>query len=182
MMEPTDEMSPGPLRPGDISGPKDEAELAERRIEQTLALSSFWSHMVVLAVVTAGGVGMFVQLFNYSERARQFPMVTLIAMFLMVVIRTVQVIIVARRDGEPPRDRSRLTRETVMVGWVIAMGVSVVLFGLIPGSMLFLVAYLAVHRPAGLVVSVLVTLGLWLGVYLLFIQLLNLPLRPGILF
>ena len=181
MAEAPDELSPGPLGPGDSAG-LDEEALSARRIEQALSLSSLWAHVALLAVVTVGTVMMLVDLSNYSERARQFPFLTLVATLVMVAIRLVQVIVVARRDGEPPRDRSRLRREAVMLSWVVGMGVAVVLFGLIPGAMLFLVAYLAVHRPAGLLTSVIVLVGLWAAVYVLFVQVLNLPLRPGVLF
>lgn len=66
--------------------------------------------------------------------------------------------------------------------WTPRLQPSPILLGIIPGAALFLAAYLGVHRPVKLWAGAIVVVFTWLAVQGLFVQLLNLPFRPGMLF
>jgi hypothetical protein len=174
--------TPAPERSSSGAGPGADHTTEDRQREVILGFSGLKAHLVLIALWFVGTGILIAESFGYAERARAFPLLTLGTMVLLLVIRTAQVVRTDRRLGSPTTPRSRIVRELVLLGWLVIAWVGVVLFGLIPGAMAFLIAYLAVHRPVGRVASVLVVVGLWGAVYVLFVQVLNLPLRPGILF
>lgn len=173
---------PAPERSSSGAGPGPDRSPQDRQREIILGFSGLRAHLVLIGLWFVGTGLLIVESYGYAERARAFPLLTLGTMLLLLGIRTAQVIRTDQRLGSPSTPRSRLVREIVMLGWLVVAWAGVVLFGLIPGAMAFLIAYLAVHRPVGRFASALVVVGLWGAVYVLFVQVLNLPLRSGILF
>jgi hypothetical protein len=184
MPEPlSDEVSPGTLGPGAPSDEPIAAEEVERFvIDQVFAYSRLWSHLVLLGLLALGIFLAFQEMAGYAERARQFPAVTFVVGLVMIAIRAVHLVAVARRDGQPSSEPGRLGREAVMVGWLVALAFALVLLGVIQGAITFLIVYLLVHRPVRLWVTAVVVASVGLSVHVLFVEVLNLPFRPGLLF
>lgn len=170
---------PAPEPSGSGAGPEPEVESAR---EHVLGSSSLAAHLVLLAVWLGGTAFLAQEAINYNQRSRAFPLLTFAVMAALVLVRVAQVIVGARRYGAAGPSRERLFRETVMLGWLAAAWVLVLLFGLIPGSIAMLAAYLAVHRPTGLVRSVITVVGVYVAVRILFVEVLNLPMQSGLLF
>ena len=171
---------PAPEPSGSGAGPDAEADRAAR--ELALGTSSLAAHLVLIAVWLAGTFLLYQEVVTYNLRSRAFPLWTFAAMTVLVLVRLIQVVRAARRYGAKGPSRERFLHELVMIGWLIVAWVLVALIGLIPGSIALLAAYLLVHRTTTLVRTAIIIAVVFVVVRLIFVEVLNLPLQPGILF
>ena len=172
--------SPASEPSGSDAGPS--APAGEPGRDIVLGMAGLRAHILILAAWLAGTAVLYVEAFEYNERARAFPVITFVTMAALVLARTGQVLRATRRFSASGVDRSRLVREATMIGWLVVAWVLVLLIGLIPGSTVLLTAYLAVTRPVSPLRILLIVVAVFVAIRVMFVELLNLPLQPGLLF
>lgn len=133
-------------------------------------------------LLLAGTVAVAVHTLGYSEKARAFPLLTLIAMGGLLVLQELLLLRKMRsRARAEHRGPSTLGRELRVVGWIALLAVSVLLLGLMVGTLSFLALYLSMARAARPRFVALIVVLAAVGLFELFVTLLHVRLPGGLL-
>jgi hypothetical protein len=137
----------------------------------------------VIVILLAGIGGLAHATLGYSEKGRLFPLLTLGVMALLVLVQGLLLFAEIRQGRNQVRTMgpSTFRRELAVVGWIVALALAVLMFGLMAGVGLFLAAYLMVTRALGPIQVAVFVLVALLGLYGLFVSVLSLQLPGGLL-
>lgn len=140
------------------------------------------SRGLAVLILLAGTIALAAHTRGYSDKARDFPLLTLAVMGGLLVLQGILLLFELRRQA-PAADRgpSTLGRELKVAGWIGLLGVSVFLLGLMVGAVTFLALYLAANRAARPVIIALIVVLSAAGLYGLFVTMLQVRLPGGLL-
>jgi TctA family transporter len=119
--------------------------------------------------------------------ARLMPQTAAVAGAVVVLVGIVAMLrprirgVVFLPAGAPQERISTYRRLAVQLAWLMGVLVAVQVFGMLPALGLFMLLYMLFVGRVGWVTAVLITLVLWVGMYLLFNTLLHVPWPPSYL-
>ncbi len=140
--------------------------------------------LVVLLVV------FFIALIGYKPVARRAPLVVMVPLSLMVlgeVVRTTKRLRSVKRKNStqtilPKLDKKKLKRAILILAWLIILLVMIYFAGHIGGIALFLFVFLKFVSEEPWKISVGVSAGVTLGLYILFEKILLISLYRGAIY
>lgn len=136
---------------------------------------------VVVLALLAGLVALAIHTRGYSPEAREFPLLTIAVMAGLLVLQGVLLLRQIRRDGPSSPGPPWWDREVKFVGWIVLLGVSVALLGLMIGVIVYLTLYLLAVRAARPVTIAVIVVLTAVGLYGLFVMFLQVRLPGGML-
>ena len=140
--------------------------------------------LIVLLVV------FFIALIDYKPVTRRAPLVVMIPLALMVLVETVKIIQKLRtlkRENStqtflPRLDKKKLGKALQILAWLIVLLIMIYFTGHLGGIILFLFVFLKFVSKEPWKISVGVSAGVTMGLYVLFEKILLIPLYRGAIY
>jgi hypothetical protein len=140
--------------------------------------------LIILLVV------FFIAMIDYKPVTRRAPLVVMIPLALMVLVETVKIVQklrVQKRENStqtfwPRLDRKKLSKALQILAWLIVLLVLIYFAGHLGGIILFLFVFLKFVSKEPWKISVGVSAGVTLGLYVLFEKILMIPLYRGVIY
>lgn len=132
----------------------------------------------------------FIALIDYRPVTRRAPLVVMIPLALMVLGETFKItrqLRTLKRENSaqtlfPRLDRNKLTKASQILGWLIVLLVMIYFAGHLGGILLFLVVFLKFVSKEPWKLALGVSVGVTLGLYVLFEKILMIPLHTGAIY
>jgi len=132
----------------------------------------------------------FIALSGYKPVTRRAPLVVMIPLTLMVLGETVRIIhkLRALKQEDPTQnlfpklDKKKLAKALQIIVWLIALLVLIYFAGHLGGIIIFLLVFLKFVSKEPWKISVGVSAGVTLGLYVLFEKILLIPLYRGAIY
>lgn len=129
----------------------------------------------------------FIALIDYRPVTRRAPLVVMIPLVLMVLGETFRItkkLRAIKRENSthtllPRLDRNKLAKASQILGWLIILLVMIYFAGHLGGILLFLSIFLRFVSKEPWKISLGVSAGVTLGLYVLFEKILMIPLYRG---
>lgn len=134
---------------------------------------------ILLTALFMAGVGLAIwSSLGLSPVARLAPLVVAVPTLLLLGIELLRQI---SQASEPPAadDRTLRNRELALLPWLGVLAVSSYLLGMALGLPLFVLSYLRLRSSETWTTSIAVATGLWIALYGVLLQLLEIPLFRG---
>ena len=140
--------------------------------------------LIVLLVV------FFIALTDYKPVTRRAPLVVMIPLAFMVLVETVKIIgklrTLKRADTTqtflPRLDKKKLGKALQILAWLIVLLIMIYFAGHLGGIILFLFVFLKFVSKEPWKISVGVSAGVTMGLYILFEKILMIPLYRGAIY
>ena len=140
--------------------------------------------LIVLLVV------FFIALTDYKPVTRRAPLVVMIPLAFMVLVETVKIIgklrTLKRADATqtflPRLDKKKLGKALQILAWLIVLLIMIYFAGHLGGIILFLFVFLKFVSKEPWKISVGVSAGVTMGLYILFEKILMIPLYRGAIY
>lgn len=147
------------------------------RFKGPSGLALFFIFFFVLIIILSLG---------YNPQARLIPLVIAIPGLLLTIGQWVGALYKERKVEREEKslaaeDREELSREKNTMAWIIIFFLMIVFLGLHASILLFTFIYLKFKSKESWPLSLSITGGLWLGIYLAFVQIVKASLYPGLL-
>jgi hypothetical protein len=124
---------------------------------------------------------------GYPYQAKLVPLVLGVPALILMIVQYVNTVILHRGRENHEEDKSKQSEETTrselgVVAWLAWLVASTYFFGFLISIVLFLFPMLRFRFAQSLKTSAIITVAVWLGIYLCFEVFLKVPLSCGILF
>ncbi len=142
-----------------------------------------FAHMILLTIVVLAVGVAAITLADHSAASRRLPFGTFAVLATLLLAQFIAVGVKLKNStSNSSRGRKHLRKDLYAIAWIVALGFSLYVIGLIPGALVFITAYLATYRPIKWYWSIVLIVTFGLFVQIVFIEMLNLPIPDGLLF